>query len=151
MSNKNMALSSNALLVLGIFCPIVSIPFMGAQNYFQNGKGDGMILLVLASISFLLISKGWFRLVYLTGSLSLLVPVYTLLTLIVRLHSISNSMKEGLKDNPFSGFAEVALQSIQIQWGWILLIGGSVCLLVAAWRAVREQQSAVLLPVGPSA
>ena len=39
------------LLFLGVFTPIISAPLVGSINYFQNGKGDRVIVLVLAVIS----------------------------------------------------------------------------------------------------
>jgi hypothetical protein len=37
-----------------------------------------------------------------------------------------------LKDNPFRGLADVAVQSIQLQWGWAVLVIGIVLLVAAA-------------------
>jgi hypothetical protein len=37
-----------------------------------------------------------------------------------------------LKDNPFRGLADLAVQSVQLQWGWAVLVIGIVFLIVAA-------------------
>lgn len=47
-------LIGSILLFIGVFTPIISIPIVGNMDYFQNGKGDGTIVLVLAVISLLL-------------------------------------------------------------------------------------------------
>lgn len=142
MSNKQLAVAANGVLVLGVFCPIVTVPFMGGQNYFQNGAGDGSIVLALAAIGFLLIWKNRFRELFITGGLSLLLSIYTFITLLFRLNELRDKMHSDLKDNPFGGLAEAAMQSVQIQWGWILLIGGAVTVMIAAWNCFKEQQLA---------
>src|SRR5210317_2021612 len=52
---RNMGLAGVALLFIGVFCPILSVPIRGNMNYFQNGNGDGTIVLGLAAIAFFLI------------------------------------------------------------------------------------------------
>ncbi|MBI9082217.1 MAG: hypothetical protein JEZ11_01385 [Desulfobacterales bacterium] len=43
-----LGLIGSIILFVGVFTPIFSVPIMGNMNYFQNGKGDGTIVLVLA-------------------------------------------------------------------------------------------------------
>jgi len=38
------------LLAFGVFAPLVSIPMLGHLNYFRNGQGDGVIVLILAGV-----------------------------------------------------------------------------------------------------
>lgn len=140
MSNRQLALVANGVLVFGVFCPIVTVPFLGGQNFFQNGEGDGVVVIGLAAISFLLIFKNMFRALFVTGGINLLVCIYAFITLLSRLNSIRDEMHADLKDNPFGGLAEAAMQSVQIQWGWILLIGGAVTLMIAAWNCFKEEQ-----------
>jgi hypothetical protein len=42
-------------------------------------------------------------------------------------------MSPELADNPFRGIAEAMAGSVQLQWGWAVLVVGSVLLLVAAF------------------
>ncbi len=37
-----------------------------------------------------------------------------------------------LKDNPFRGVAEFAVESVQLQWGWAVLVIGIALLIAAA-------------------
>jgi hypothetical protein len=56
MNTKQLlGLIGSIVLFIGVFTPIVSVPIMGNMNYFQNGKGDGTIVLVLAVISLILV------------------------------------------------------------------------------------------------
>jgi hypothetical protein len=52
---------------------------------------------------------------------------------------VKAQMQEKLSNNPFKGIADVAMQSVQIQWGWAVLVVGAVLLIAAA--AVREPAS----------
>lgn len=41
-------------------------------------------------------------------------------------------MRRELADNPFAGIGEIAMQSVQLQWGWALLIVGAALVIAAA-------------------
>ncbi len=126
------ALIGSALLVLGVFAPIVSVPLMGNLTYFQNGEGDGVIILVLALVSAILAFGRKFRFVWYTALSSAAVLTFTFVTFKMKMADMAKDMRASLAGNPFSGFGEVALQSIQLQWGWALLILGIASLLISA-------------------
>jgi len=46
-------------------------------------------------------------------------------------------MKSQLADNPFRGLADMVMQSVQLQWGWALLIVGAAMLIASA--ALKEE------------
>ena len=51
-------LVGSVILFLGVFAPTVSAPIVGNINYFQNGGGDGVIILMPAIIAaFLTLAK----------------------------------------------------------------------------------------------
>jgi hypothetical protein len=62
-----LAIAGAALQFIGVFLPIVSVPLLGTQNYFQNGKGDGIIILVLSVISIVLATARLFPGLWVTG------------------------------------------------------------------------------------
>lgn len=55
-------------LFAGVFCPIISVPIMGSMNYFQNGKIDGVFVIVAAVVAGLLCLAGGYRWLLLPGS-----------------------------------------------------------------------------------
>ncbi len=82
--NKNgtkqlLGLIGSVVLFVGVFAPIVSIPIMGNMNYFQNGKGDGTIVLVLAVISLILVLLKKFKGLWLTGLVSCNGSIFTVM------------------------------------------------------------------------
>ena len=132
-----LGLIGSAVLFVGVFAPIVSIPIMGNMNYFQNGKGDGVIVLVLAVISLILILLKKFKGLWFTGLGSMGVMVFTFINFQINLTNTRTQMETELVGNPFRGIADMAMQSVQIQWGWALLIIGAVLLITSA--AIKEK------------
>jgi hypothetical protein len=41
----------------------------------------------------------------------------------------TRQMETELKDNPLRGLADLAVQSVQLQWGWAVLVIGIACLI----------------------
>jgi hypothetical protein len=127
-----LAFIGSALLFIGVFCPVVSVPIMGQMNLFQNGKGDGTIILVLAAASALIAVLKRFRFLWVTGGGSLGLLIFTFIHFQLKLSEMKSQMTSDLHDNPFAGLADLAIQSVQIQWGFALLILGSVLVMAAA-------------------
>ena len=126
-----------AVLFMGVFAPIVSMPIMGNMNYFQNGKGDGVIVLVLAVISLILVLLNKFKGLWFTGLGSMAIMTFTFINFQTALVNTKTQMETELAGNPFRGIADMAMQSFQIQWGWALLIIGAVLLIASA--AIKEK------------
>ena len=57
----------SALLFLGVFLPIVKLPIVGDLNYVANGRGDGVLVIVLAVVSFGCVLFRWYRELWITG------------------------------------------------------------------------------------
>ena len=76
MTNRQLVgFLGSALLFLGVFLPIVKLPIVGDLNYFANGRGDGVVVLVLAVISFGLVLFRWYWELWITPRLSLRGPI----------------------------------------------------------------------------
>lgn len=45
MNRQVVGFIGAAALGLGVFMPLVSMPIVGTINYFNNGRGDGIIVL----------------------------------------------------------------------------------------------------------
>ena len=132
-----LGLIGSAVLFVGVFAPIVSVPIMGNINYFNNGKGDGVIVLVLAAISLFLVLLKKFKGLWFTGLGSIGIMVFTFVNFQISLANTMTQMETELVGNPFRGIADMAMQSVQIQWGWALLIIGAALLIASA--AIKEK------------
>ncbi len=126
------------LLFVGVFTPIVSVPFMGNVNYFSNGEGDGVLVLILAGISAVLLHKEKFGGLYVTAGLSLAVMLFSIFNFQSGMSQARAEMEKDLADNPFRGLADMAMESVQLQWGWAVLLVG-VGLQLACVRGHRSK------------
>jgi hypothetical protein len=119
MTNRQLlGILGSAILFIGVFMPMVKLPVVGDMNYFQNGRGDGVIILVLAVISFLLVLIGWYRELWITSLGSAAVLAFTFFNFQSKMSQATTQLETELKDNPFRGLADLAVQSVQLQWGW---------------------------------
>lgn len=135
-----LGVMGTVILILGVFSPIISIPIVGDQNYFQNGKGDGTIILILAGVSFILILLRTYKGLWITGLCSLAVLIFTFVNFQSKMSELTGQMNQDLADNPFRDFADVAVQSVQLQWGWALLIIGSLSLISSAMIKSKDNK-----------
>jgi hypothetical protein len=125
-------LVGSIVLCFGVFCPIVSSPMLGQVIYFQR-KGEGVIILVFAVISIIVTLIKKYKWLWLTGFGSLGVMLFTFVSFQMRM----SEMKSELTGNPFGGLmANVAKQSVQLQWGWVILLFGAALVITAA--ALKE-------------
>jgi hypothetical protein len=127
-----LGLIGSIILFIGVFTPIISIPIVGNMNYFQNGTGDGVIVLVLAVISIVLSVTKKYKWLLITGLASLALLIITFINFQVRISSARSSMKDSMANNPFGGLGEALFNSVQIQWGWAILIIGAGFLIAAS-------------------
>lgn len=127
-----LGLVGSLILFIGVFTPIISLPIVGSMNYFQNGRGDGVIILVLAAFSVFLTLTKRYRFLLFTGGGSLAILAFTFINFQYRMSQMQSQMKESMANNPFGGLGEAMLNTVQIQWGWAVLIIGAALLIAAA-------------------
>jgi hypothetical protein len=135
--NKTQALVGAALLFVGVFMPIVRIPIMGSMNYFMNGQGDGVIVLLIAVVGGALALAGKVRHVVWPAGLALLIMAMTFYRFQTGMVRMREEMETSLRDNPFRGLADMAANSIQLEWGWGILLLGAGLMMYAGVSARR--------------
>jgi len=138
-TKQTLGLIGSIVLFIGVFTPIVSVPIMGNMNYFQNGKGDGTPILILAVMSLVLVLTKKYEGLWITGVGSLAVMAFTFSNFQMKMADVKSQMESELAGNPFRGLADMAMQSVQLQWGWALLIVGSG--LVIASAALKDESN----------
>ena len=114
----------SVILAVGVFMPSVQFPFVGSVTYIANAKGDGLIILILASISGFFVLQKRYKLLYYTsiGSFSLI--GFTFVHFQNKISEMHRMMDRQL--------ADAALETIQLDYGWAFLGMGSLLLLMAA-------------------
>ena len=116
-AKQSLGIAGGALLAVGVFCPIVSVPVIGSMNYFQNGKGDGSIVLGLAIATAILTGTKKFRLLWFTGGGSLALLIFAIVRFQAGIGEARRQVKVDLRDNPFAGLAEMAVRSVATSMG----------------------------------
>lgn len=129
-----------AVLAIGVFMPLLSGPFGMNVNYFSNGRGDGVVVLAMAICSVALVLTRRYRLLWATGGVSLLMVAVTFYRVQSGFNKVKTMMDRDLGGNPFRGLADLAVQSIQMQWGWaVLAIGVALILACAGMKTGRSE------------
>ena len=113
------------LLIVGVFIPVASVPFSGSINLFQNGEGDGAIILVMGVVSLVLALAKQYKWLWVTGFASYAVIFFG----IFAFQDHISQVEEFLAGNPF---ASAWLQSVEWQWGWVVLFAGAACMIACA-------------------
>jgi hypothetical protein len=130
-------LIGSAVLFIGVFTPIVSAPLIGSVNYFYYGKLSGTLILALAIGSLWLTLKKKYRFLLYTSIGSLAILVWTFIYFQYRLSGARAQVQSGVMNR----LGDVTLATVQIQWGWAVLIVGA-CLLLAAALLKDEHDEA---------
>ena len=132
IDKRVVGLAGCVILALGVFVPIIKLPIVGSMNYFNNGSGDGVFILGGAVVSLVLILANKYKALFVTSLASLGLLAYALFNFINQMAEIKTQMAESLAGNPFAGLGDLAMQSVQLEWGWIVLIVGAVLLMASA-------------------
>ena len=120
------------ICVIGVFAPIITIPIMGSQSYFQNGRGDGTIVLLLGISTIIATLTGRYRWNWISGFGSLGLIGFMFIRFQQAIRTATSEMQAELAGNPFAGLAEIAVQSVQLSWGLPLLVSGAILTIASA-------------------
>lgn len=112
-----------ALLAIGVFLPMITLPLVGSVNYYSNGQGDGILILGIVIVSVILLIMKKMKGLIITGILSFVMVAFTFFQLKSNLNQLLYGDEMG----------ELFSEFIKIDYGigWIVLVIGSILLLVA--------------------
>jgi hypothetical protein len=137
-----LGLIGGSLLFLGVSTPIINYPVVGSLNTFQHTCWAGPVLLILAVISIFLSLTGRSNRLWFTGLLGLATVAVTFINIQLDLAALRGKMTMRPAGKSMSGLADKTLQSIQIQWGWALLVVRSLLLLAfSAWKEGAKRRA----------
>jgi hypothetical protein len=130
-----LGLAGSVVLFLGVFAPIISAPVIGSVNYFKNGTGDGVIIIILAALSAFFSLREEYRGLIITGLLSIATLIFTFVMFRTRLSGLQEEIRLASRydTSVFGKLGETFVNSIQLEWGWAVLVIGAVLLLSAAF------------------
>ncbi len=127
MDSRILGIVGGVLLLIGVFCPLVGVDFLGQSmtvSYIGSGntswEGLLMILLGIAGIALAVLRK--YKLLLIPGILALAIIAYDYF-------SFKAKMSEMLSA---AGSRSTELENaVSMKWGWIVLILGALALLAA--------------------
>lgn len=143
-SNRELTgLAGSALLLIGVFTPILSMPVIGSISILQQGWG-GYFLLSLAIGSAIMLFTRREQGFRITAAGSLCFVLYSLVSQQIGLRQMKSELDTG-DDNLFAGLTKLATNNVQPQWGWGVLLVGSLLLVIAAFTSGPPQMQAVMV------
>ena len=110
------SLAGIAILICGVFSPVLRVPAIGGVSYFFCGKGDGTILILLSLISLFLALKKNYKALWITGIGCAGVIAFSYVTIHMRLASVNSA----------------EAQTYRLSWGWAVLLLGAAAVLASA-------------------
>ena len=132
MDNRyGLGLVGSIALVMGVFSPLISLPVVGNLNYFENGQGDAVVVLLVAVIALIATFRREYKYIGYLGVAALIVIAFTFVNVQLKMSAAREEMTSSLSGNPFDGLAEAMAGTIQLQWGWAVLGSGAILLAAA--------------------
>ena len=124
------------LLALATFLPIATLPLVGSLNYFANGQGDGVFVLISAAIAGTLIALKRYKLVLIPAGIAIAVTLFTFINLLMKINEMKAGLSDSLEGNPFSELAQGLAASVQLEWGWFILFLAEAALVLVAFNVL---------------
>jgi hypothetical protein len=121
-----------AIMALGAFCPIIHLPVVGTLNYVAGGKGDGVWIVLCAIAIAGLVVTGYRRTTGFVAFVALGVMLRALIGFSSVVGKAHAEFAKSMEGNPFAGLGKLVLNSVGLEWGWVLLVGGALAVIVLA-------------------
>jgi hypothetical protein len=130
-----------AVMAVGAFCPIVHLPIVGSMNYVMGGRGDGTYIVGCSAAIIGLVVFGYRR----TSGIVAVVALFIIMRALVVLSAeLSKMQGELAKDaGPFGKLSNLIANSVGLEWGWLLLVGGALAVIVMGVLPAGEVSPAV--------
>ena len=137
-----------AIMIAGIFAPMARLSVAGTVSYFRDGSPEAIALLVLAAFSIFFLKKENYSWLYGPATWSFVIISYSFYYYYDAIWQAEYSLDSALSDNLFGGLADIAMASVGLEWGWLLLFVGSILVLTAAYQKERRLDKQAFLAIG---
>jgi energy-converting hydrogenase Eha subunit E len=127
-------LAGAALLIIGTFLPLVTMPIVGSLNYFLNGKGDGIYVVGYGGLAILFTLIKRYKLLWIPALLAIAQLTYALINFNQKLSEAAAMLENNI-------FGQGLASAIRLDWAWIVLYAGAALLVVAATRKEPAKDS----------
>jgi len=137
---KALALAGAALLVFGVFTPIASVPIMGDISLFTNGTIGAVLLILLALAATWLALTERLHAVAWPGGAALAVLALSYYLFERKIGAMEAHVGHRLAGRLLRQLAEMSGETVQVQWGWLVMALGAVLLVCAGLLAARKSR-----------
>lgn len=139
LNNRMFVFAGSALLVLGLFVPIVQLPIIGSVSIFADGTNlFAYALLALAGVAAFTASKDQTQDAIWPGACAAALVIVLFVDFQISINRMKANLAESMEGNPFGGLASGMMEAIQLQWGWIVLAAAVALML---YGAVQERKA----------
>jgi len=121
-----LAVVGSLLLVVAPFAPFISAPIFGRITLFQQGKGDGVILLIVALVGLGLSLFGRYGFLWVSGGLGLFEIGNLFYFFYYHLPDAIETYKRQATGSIFASIGEITLSNVDPDWGAIVLLLGTL-------------------------
>lgn len=131
MIRRIVTVIGGLLMIVGVFLPMLSIPILHDDSYFELSPGGACTILVLGALSIVIALFKRFRLLYLTGLVALGLLVYTYFQIDKRRTAAQNDLRERVIDTPLKHMSEGLVSRVGLRYGWpSMMIGAAITVAV---------------------
>ncbi|PWB76331.1 hypothetical protein C3F09_00655 [candidate division GN15 bacterium] len=131
MIRRIVTVVGSVLMILGVFLPMLSIPLLHDDTYFELSRGGGYTILALGGLGILIAVFGKFRLLYLTALVALGLLIYTYFQIDKRKTVAQSDLRERVIDSPLKGLSEGIVSKVGLRYGWpTMMVGAGITLAV---------------------
>lgn len=127
-----VAFLGSALVYFGLFAPALDVPIFGSLSYCHYANAELWIVLALLFATVVLAALKRTPWLWATGLGCGACISYTALGLWQNARGAQEEIRTRLAGNAFQELAQATLNSVQVEWGWTVLIAGTMCIVAAA-------------------
>lgn len=136
-----LAIAGSLLLVLAPFAPFLSAPILGRITLFRQGKGDGVVLLVVALVALGSALFGRYGFLWVSGSIGAFETGNLFWFFYHRLPELIDNYRRQTRDNIFGSIGEITLSNVDPDWGAVVLLLGTLTSLGVAIRSGLKKKT----------
>lgn len=146
---KIAAVVGSLLLLVAPFAPFISAPIFGRITLFQQGKGDGVVLMAVALIAGIFSVFGRYGFLWVSGALGLFEIGNLFYFFYRRLPEATENYRSQTKDSVFGSIGNMTLSGVDPDWGvMVLLLGTLVTIGVVVNVGVKRRSFTMAGKVG---
>jgi hypothetical protein len=142
-----LGIFGSIVLGVGVFMPIISIPIIGSMSYFNDGRGDGVLVLGCAGVAFVIALTGHTGWLLIPMVISGAILGFDYLRFQGALSDFRNSVPN--VNGWLDGLVDLAAQSVHIEWGWVVMLAG-LALMLGAVLLRPDSKAAPQAPQTPT-